>query len=134
MKSFLIAPTCIIAGLGTTAGMDIIQVPGATGDYHTNFQAKTNAAVENLTQGKYDFGFLHIKAVDDAGHDRNVNLKVKRSSHRLKIHRYIKLWLDCHLGRVSGENRLDAERYYYTSGKGRNRAGEQCRGEYIDKA
>ncbi|KAL1933541.1 hypothetical protein VTP01DRAFT_7631 [Rhizomucor pusillus] len=77
LKSFLIAPTCIIAGLGTTAGMDIIQVPGATGDYHTNFQAKTNAAVENLTQGKYDFGFLHIKAVDDAGHDRNISLKVE---------------------------------------------------------
>ncbi|KAI9313094.1 phosphonopyruvate decarboxylase-like protein [Dichotomocladium elegans] len=76
-KSFLIAPTCIIAGLGMTAGMDIIQVEGATGDYFTNFQAKADAVVDHLTSSKYDFGFLHIKAVDDAGHDRNVSLKVQ---------------------------------------------------------
>lgn len=78
LRSFLIAPTCIIAGLGMTVGMDIIKVEGATGDYHTNFQAKADAVVENLTSSKYDFGFLHIKAVDDAGHDRNVPLKVSK--------------------------------------------------------
>ncbi|KAI9491235.1 2,3-bisphosphoglycerate-independent phosphoglycerate mutase-domain-containing protein [Zychaea mexicana] len=76
-KSFLIAPTCIIAGLGMTAGMDILQVEGATGDYHTNFQAKGDAVVANLKGSKYDFGFLHIKAVDDAGHDRNIDFKIK---------------------------------------------------------
>ncbi|KAI7865366.1 2,3-bisphosphoglycerate-independent phosphoglycerate mutase-domain-containing protein [Spinellus fusiger] len=76
MRSFLIAPTCIIAGLGMTAGMNIIHVEGATGDYHTNFQAKADAVLEALTGPLYDFGFLHIKAVDDAGHDRNVTLKV----------------------------------------------------------
>ncbi|KAI8380913.1 2,3-bisphosphoglycerate-independent phosphoglycerate mutase-domain-containing protein [Radiomyces spectabilis] len=74
-KSFLIAPTCIIAGLGMTARMDILQVEGATGDYQTNFQAKADAAVRAITS-EYDFGFLHIKAVDDAGHDRHVSLKV----------------------------------------------------------
>ncbi|ORZ02440.1 2,3-bisphosphoglycerate-independent phosphoglycerate mutase-domain-containing protein [Syncephalastrum racemosum] len=74
-KSFLIAPTCIIAGLGMTAGMKIINVPGATGDYHTNFQAKADAAVREMASN--DFGFVHIKAVDDAGHDRNVPLKVE---------------------------------------------------------
>lgn len=78
LRSFLIALTCIIAGLGMTVGMDIIKVEGATGDYHTNFQAKADAVVENLTSSKYDFGFLHIKAVDDAGHDRNVPLKVSK--------------------------------------------------------
>ncbi|KAI7847527.1 phosphonopyruvate decarboxylase-like protein [Circinella umbellata] len=76
-KSFLIAPTCIIAGLGMTAGMDILPVEGATGDYFTNFQVKGDAAVKNLTGSKYDFGFLHIKAVDDAGHDRNIDYKIK---------------------------------------------------------
>ncbi|KAL0090067.1 2,3-bisphosphoglycerate-independent phosphoglycerate mutase-domain-containing protein [Phycomyces blakesleeanus] len=76
LKSFLIAPTCIIAGLGMTAGMDILSVHGATGDYHTDFDAKADAAFKALTGPVYDFGFLHIKAVDDAGHDRNVSLKV----------------------------------------------------------
>lgn len=58
-----------------TAGMEIINVPGATGDYHTNFQAKADAAVREMAT--HDFGFVHIKAVDDAGHDRNVPLKVE---------------------------------------------------------
>ncbi|KAF7729468.1 hypothetical protein EC973_004448 [Apophysomyces ossiformis] len=75
LQSFLIAPTCIIAGLGMTAGMHILTVEGATGDYHTNFKAKADAAVQSLKN--HDFGFLHIKAVDDAGHDRNVPLKVQ---------------------------------------------------------
>lgn len=59
-----------------TAGMDILQVDGATGDYFTDFTAKGNAAVKALGNEAYDFGFLHIKAVDDAGHDRNVDYKV----------------------------------------------------------
>jgi 2,3-bisphosphoglycerate-independent phosphoglycerate mutase len=74
LKSFLIAPTCIIAGLGMTVGMDLIKVEGATGDYFTNFNAKANACIEQLKH--YDFGFCHIKAVDDAGHDRNTDKKV----------------------------------------------------------
>ena len=61
-----------------TAGMDILSVEGATGDYFTDFQAKGNAAIKNLTGSNYDFGFLHIKAVDDAGHDRNIDYKVSK--------------------------------------------------------
>ncbi|KAI8071678.1 2,3-bisphosphoglycerate-independent phosphoglycerate mutase-domain-containing protein [Gongronella butleri] len=74
-KSFMIAPTCIIAGIGMTAGMDLLHVPGATGDYHTDFNAKARAAIANIQQ-HYDFGFLHLKAVDETGHDRDANLKV----------------------------------------------------------
>ncbi|ORX62394.1 archaeal type cofactor-independent phosphoglycerate mutase [Hesseltinella vesiculosa] len=77
LRSFLIAPTCIIAGIGMTAGMDILSVPGATGDYHTDFSAKANATVRTLQLPSYDFGFLHIKAVDETGHDRNPQLKVE---------------------------------------------------------
>ncbi len=51
---------------------------GATGDYHTNLSAKKDALVRNLTpiDAAYSFGFLHVKAVDDAGHDKNRSLKV----------------------------------------------------------
>lgn len=54
------------------------QVEGATGDYHTNLSAKKDALVQHLTpvDSKYTFGFLHVKAVDDAGHDKNRELKV----------------------------------------------------------
>jgi 2,3-bisphosphoglycerate-independent phosphoglycerate mutase len=56
-----------------------IQVEGATGDYHTNLGAKKDALVRHLTpvDSSYSFGFLHVKAVDDAGHDKNRGLKVR---------------------------------------------------------
>lgn len=76
LKSFLIAPTCIIAGIGMTVGMDLIDVKGATGDYHTDFEAKAKACIEYIRMEKYEFGFCHLKAVDDAGHDKDVDKKV----------------------------------------------------------
>eukprot|EP01133_Synstelium_polycarpum_P016999 gene16999-20229_t len=77
MRAFMIAPTCIIAGLGMSVEIDVVEAPGATGDYHTNLESKGTVAVDTLVNGDYDFGFLHIKAVDDAGHDKNTELKVQ---------------------------------------------------------
>eukprot|EP00475_Leptophrys_vorax_P004817 TRINITY_DN12883_c0_g1_i2.p1 TRINITY_DN12883_c0_g1~~TRINITY_DN12883_c0_g1_i2.p1 ORF type:complete len:454 (-),score=118.01 TRINITY_DN12883_c0_g1_i2:59-1420(-) len=79
LKPFMIAPTAIIAGLGITLGFDRVCPPGATGDYHTNLNAKAEALVETFFKSEkdYKFGFLHVKAVDDAGHDKNWDLKVK---------------------------------------------------------
>lgn len=78
VSAFLIAPTKIIAGVGRTIGLPVHVVPGATGDYRTDYNAKANAVVERMTDRvepgagggwRYDLGVLHIKAVDDAGHD-----------------------------------------------------------------
>jgi 2,3-diphosphopglycerate-independent phosphoglycerate mutase len=80
LDSFLIAPTCIIAGIGMTLGMDLIRVPGATGDYFTDFNAKAKALKYNIQTDKYNFGFCHLKAVDDAGHDHDVEKKVMREN------------------------------------------------------
>ena len=52
------------------------EVTGATGDYRSDFRAKAARMVEALRGGDNDFGFLHIKAVDDASHDRDVPLKI----------------------------------------------------------
>ena len=46
------------------------------GDYRTQFHAKAETLSNALTSGQYDFGFLHIKAVDDTGHDQQPVLKV----------------------------------------------------------
>jgi 2,3-diphosphopglycerate-independent phosphoglycerate mutase len=73
---FMIAPTCIIAGLGMSLGFEITSAPGATGDYHTNLLSKADTALALLRGGEFDFGFVHVKAVDDAGHDRDVAKKV----------------------------------------------------------
>lgn len=79
MKSFMIAPTCMISGLGITIGMDIINVPGATGSYNSNWIAKGKTAIKILQDkdSKYTLGFVHIKAVDDAGHDGSKNKKIQ---------------------------------------------------------
>ena len=52
---------------------------GATGDYRTQFHRKAAAAAAALASGVYDFVFLHVKAVDDTGHDRKPVLKVCRT-------------------------------------------------------
>lgn len=75
MKGFMIAPTAIINGLGQSIYMDIVKVKGATGDYNSDYTAKATALIKNICREEYDFGFLHIKAVDDAGHDKSLVLK-----------------------------------------------------------
>ena len=65
----------LIRGIGHYAGLDIIEVEGATGLWDTNYEGKTQAAIENLRTK--DFVFLHVEASDEAGHDGDVDLKVK---------------------------------------------------------
>lgn len=76
MRACIVSPTKIIAGLGMCAEMEVLDVPGTTGDYRTLFHRKAEAVASALAQGPYDFAFLHVKAVDDAGHDREVGLRV----------------------------------------------------------
>lgn len=94
----MVAPTKIIAGLGLSLGIDILEAPGATGDYRTLLTSKATAISKALSAplqscpsifvpgedehkpgpvDGYDFGFLHIKAIDDAGHDKACVLKVR---------------------------------------------------------
>ena len=53
-----------------------MQVAGATGDYQTQLHCKAHAGAQVLLSGSHDLLFLHIKAVDDTGHDRLAPLKV----------------------------------------------------------
>ncbi|KAF0981883.1 hypothetical protein FDP41_011744 [Naegleria fowleri] len=82
LRSVMVAPTAIIAGLGKSIGMDLKKVEGATGDYRTDLIKKGSGFLKYLlgedepgNENKYNFGFCHIKAVDDTGHDGNYNLK-----------------------------------------------------------
>lgn len=98
LQPCMVAPTKIIAGLGLSLGIDILEAPGATGDYRTLLTSKATAIAKALSAPSqscpqvfvpgedehkagrpdgYDFGFLHIKAIDDAGHDKASILKVK---------------------------------------------------------
>ena len=64
----------------TLLTVDVVKVEGATGDYSTDLDAKGRVAAEMLWREDYDFGFVHIKAVDDAGHDKDLAKKVRPSS------------------------------------------------------
>lgn len=65
----------LIRGIGHYAGLDIVEVEGATGLWDTNYEGKTKAALENLKSK--DFVFLHVEASDEAGHDGDIDLKVR---------------------------------------------------------
>lgn len=71
----VISAVDLIRGIGHYAGLDVIEVEGATGLWDTNYEGKTAAAIENLKAK--DFVFLHVEASDEAGHDGDVELKVK---------------------------------------------------------
>ena len=71
----VISAVDLIQGIGRYAGLDIIKVPGATGLADTNYEGKAQAAIDALrTQ---DFVFVHIEASDEAGHDGDLELKLR---------------------------------------------------------
>ena len=71
----VISAVDLIRGIGHYAGLHNIIVPGATGLADTNYEGKTQAAIEALR--KDDFVFLHIEASDEAGHDGDLQLKLR---------------------------------------------------------
>lgn len=71
----VISAVDLIRGIGVYAGLKVIEVEGATGLYDTNYEGKAQAALEALETN--DFVFLHIEASDEAGHEGDVELKIK---------------------------------------------------------
>jgi 2,3-bisphosphoglycerate-independent phosphoglycerate mutase len=71
----VISAVDLIRGIGHYAGLKKIFVNGATGLADTNYEGKAAAAIEALR--KYDFVFLHVEASDEAGHDGDLELKLK---------------------------------------------------------
>ena len=75
IKCACIAGIALIKGVAKAVGMNIINVPGATGGLDTNVMAKAKYAVEALK--KYDLVFLHIKGTDAASHDGKAWAKIR---------------------------------------------------------
>lgn len=65
----------LIRGIGHYAGLDVVKVPGATGLSDTNYEGKAQAAIGALRH--QDFVFLHLEASDEAGHDGDLELKLR---------------------------------------------------------
>ena len=71
----VISAVDLIRGIGHYAGLKIVEVEGATGLADTNYEGKAQAAIEALE--KDDFVFVHVEASDEAGHDGDLELKLK---------------------------------------------------------
>lgn len=66
----------LIKGIGLCAGMNSIDIEGATGNINTNFKGKAQAALEELKKGR-DFVYVHVEAPDECGHRFEIDNKVK---------------------------------------------------------
>ena len=74
-RGSVITAVDLIRGIGRYAGLHCIDVEGATGLYNTNYEGKAQAAIEALKTD--DFVYLHIEASDEAGHEGDIDLKLK---------------------------------------------------------
>lgn len=75
----VISAVDLIQGIGKYAGLKIIKVPGATGLANTNYEGKAKAAIEAMKSD--NFIFVHVEATDEAGHDGDLELKLRAISY-----------------------------------------------------
>lgn len=71
----VIAAVDLVKGLGRVIGWQVINVKGATGDIHTNYEGKAAAGIDALND--FDFVLVHVEAPDEAGHAGNAEEKIK---------------------------------------------------------
>lgn len=74
-KGDVISAVDLIRGIGRYAGLNRVTVEGMTGLADTNYENKAQAAIDMLRQ--HDFVYLHVEASDEAGHDGDLELKLK---------------------------------------------------------
>ena len=74
-KAAVITGVDLLKGIANYGGLDVINVPGATAYFDTDYKAKGQYAIDNIPN--YDIIFVHIEAPDEAGHAKNVEEKVK---------------------------------------------------------
>lgn len=74
-KGGIISAVDLLKGIARCAGMEVINVPGATGYLDTDYDAKARYALDAIK--RLDFVYLHIEAPDEAGHLGNIEEKVK---------------------------------------------------------
>lgn len=75
LKGGIISAVDLVKGIGILAGMKVIEVEGATGNYDTNFRGKAEAAAKALTDG-LDFVYIHMEAPDECGHHGDAEHKI----------------------------------------------------------
>ena len=76
-KGAMISAVDLLKGIAVGTGMKVIEVPGANGTLHTNYEGKAKAALEVLLKENYDFVYIHVEAPDEMGHQGSIENKIK---------------------------------------------------------
>ncbi len=76
LKGGMISAVDLLKGLATCLKMEVINVPGITGYYDTDYEAKARYALDFLKKGN-DFIFVHVEATDEAGHNGDLKEKLR---------------------------------------------------------
>ena len=75
MDGYVISAVHLIKGIGILAGLEVLEVPGVTGYFDTNYDGKAQYAMRGLKEK--DFVYVHVEAPDEAGHMGNPQLKIE---------------------------------------------------------
>ena len=75
LDASVISAVDLIKGIGLCAKMESVDVEGATGNIHTNFKGKADAAIDAFRRGK-DLVYVHVEAPDECGHRAEIENKV----------------------------------------------------------
>lgn len=76
-KGAMISAVDLLKGIAVGAGMKVVEVTGANGTLHTNYEGKAEAALRVLLEENYDFAYIHIEAPDEMGHQGSITNKIK---------------------------------------------------------
>lgn len=74
-RGAVISAVDVIKGIGKCAGMEVIDVPGATGYLDTDYAGKVEAALKALERN--DLVYLHVEAIDECSHQGSLELKMR---------------------------------------------------------
>jgi len=75
LSGAVISAVDLIKGIGICAGLDVINVEGATGYIDTNYLGKAQAALTALET--HDFVYVHVEAPDEASHAGRMDHKIQ---------------------------------------------------------
>ena len=76
-KGMMVSAVDLLKGIAVGADMGVVEVEGANGGLHTNYEGKTQATVKALLEEGYDFVYVHLEAPDEMGHQGSVERKVQ---------------------------------------------------------
>lgn len=77
LSGAMISAVDLLKGIAVGADMEVIEVEGANGSLHTNYEGKANAAIKTLLEDGNDFVYVHVEAPDEMGHQGSCENKIK---------------------------------------------------------